>query len=125
MQLIKELKNSNPTIDLPSGEKCSLWISASKPPEVRRLDNNLTENLLIIKRLFSVTEDKDPRLDFDYARGRIFWQERLVAHRRANESTMSFRIEALKQIDATITSDRLEDLRTLIQKEREAKQATT
>ena len=125
MKLIKDLKALNLQITTANHEPISLWISASKPPEVRKLDNNLTENLLIIKRLFAVTEEKDPRLDFDYARGRIFWNDRLVAHRRANETEMSFRLEALKQSDATITLQRLEDLRATIRKEREAKQAST
>ena len=126
MKLIKDLKAPlDLKVTTATGDHVSLWISASKPPEVRKLDNNLTENLLILKRLFSVTEDKDPRLDFDYARGRIFWNDRLVAHRRTNEAEMSFRLEALKQSDATITLQRLEDLRSTIRKEREAKQAST
>ena len=125
MKLIKDLKALNLQVTTANGDNLPLWISASKPPEVRKLDNNLTENLVIVKRLFAVTEEKDSRLDFDYARGRIFWNDRLVAHRRANETEMSFRLEALKQSDATITLQRLEDLRATIRKERETKQAST
>ena len=75
----------------------------------------------MIRRLFQVSADKDERIEADYAKGKVFWTGKLVAFRKLEMSGLQFRWETLKQIDATITVERLEDFRQTVKKEREAK----
>ena len=121
MATVKEIRGVLSHLPECSGSTSRIWVSASKPPEHRRQDKEVTEVIQIFRKLFQVTAEKDERLEADYSKGRVFWIGKLVAHRRADVQGLQFRMEVLKQIDATITSERLEDLRQTVKKEREAK----
>ena len=121
MAIVKEIRGVLSKIPMASGSPSKIWVSASKPPEHRRQDKEVTEVIQIFRKLFQVTAEKDERLEADYSKGRVFWTGKLVAHRRVDVQGIQFRLEALKQIDATITNERLEDLRQTVKREKEAK----
>ena len=102
-----------------------IWLAASKPAEHRAQDREVTTALMTIKRLFGIPKDeKNPELDVDYSKGRVFYKDRLVVHRVFGENTPQFRIEALQQLDAQITMARINDLKKEILREKEEKQST-
>ena len=119
MPIVKEIRAVLGNIPMPSGSTTKIWVSASKPPEHRRQDKEVIEVIQIFRKLFQVTAEKDERLEADYAKGRVLWTGELVAHpRRVDVQGLQFRMETLKQIDATITSERLEDLRQTVKREK-------
>ena len=121
MKLVKDIRAVIGEIPLPDGGSTKLWVSASKSPEHRRQDKDVTEILHVCRKLFQISVEKDERLEADYAKGRVFWMGKLIAHRKVDIHGLQFRLETLKQLDNTITQERLDDLRQTVKKEREAR----
>ena len=124
MDIVKEARTKPIEIQA-HNSTAMIWLAASKPAEHRAQDREATTALMTIKRLFGIPKDeKNPELDVDYSKGRVFYKDRLVVHRVFGENAPQFCIEALQQIYAQIIMARVRDLKKEILREKEEKQST-